>query len=54
MAKLKSPVGFPDKAELTPRLSLPRAVVERLSARAMREGRKLEALIQAILEGAVK
>jgi hypothetical protein len=52
--QLKSPVGFPDKAELTPRLSLPRAVLERLTARAMREGRKLEALIQEILEGGAK
>jgi hypothetical protein len=31
---------------------LPRAALERLTARAMREGRKLEALIQEILEGA--
>jgi len=54
VAKLTSPVGFPDKAELTLRLSLPRAVLERLAARAMREGRKLEALIQEILEGAAK
>jgi hypothetical protein len=38
VAKLTSPVGFPDKAELTLRLSLPRAVCERLMARATREG----------------
>ena len=55
VAKLKSPVGLPDKAEISLRLSLPRAVLERLTARAMREGRKLEALIQErVLEGAAK
>jgi hypothetical protein len=54
VAKLKSPVGLPEKAEITLRLSLPRAVLERLTARAMREQRKLEALIQEILEGAAK
>jgi hypothetical protein len=43
---------MPTKAEIRLRLVLPRAVLERLSARAMREGRKLEALIQDILEGA--
>jgi plasmid stability protein len=47
-------VGLPSKAEITLRLSLPRAVLERLRARAIREGRKLEALIQEILEGAAK
>jgi hypothetical protein len=50
--KRPSPVGQPTKAEITLRLSLPRAVLERLTARAMREGRKLEALVQEILEGA--
>jgi hypothetical protein len=38
VTKLTSPVGFPDKAEVTPRLSLPRAVCERLMARGSREG----------------
>jgi hypothetical protein len=38
--------------EITVRLVLPRAVLERLSARAIREGRKLEGLVQEILEGA--
>jgi hypothetical protein len=47
-----SPVGLPDKAEITLRLSLPRAVLERQRVRALREGRKLEALVQDILEGA--
>ena len=46
-----SPVGQPNKAEITLRLSLPRAVLERLRARAIREGRKLEALVQEILAG---
>ena len=45
-----SPVGLPNRAEITLRLSLPRAVLERLRARAIREQRKLEALIQEILE----
>jgi hypothetical protein len=47
-----SPVGMPAKAEITLRLSLPRAALERLRARAIREHRKLEALIQDILEEA--
>jgi hypothetical protein len=47
-----SPVGLPHKAEITLRLSLPRAVLERLRVRAIREHRKLEALVQEILEGA--
>jgi hypothetical protein len=34
-AKLKSPVGMPDKAELALRVVLPRAVIERLMARAL-------------------
>jgi hypothetical protein len=33
---------------------LPRAVLERLSARAIREGRNIERLTQEILEGAAK
>jgi hypothetical protein len=50
-AKLKSPVGMPDKAEITLRLVLPRAVLERLSARAIREDYpSLAALVQAVLE----
>ncbi len=34
------------------RLALPRAVLERLRARALLEQRKLEALVQEIVEGA--
>jgi hypothetical protein len=49
-----SPVGQPELAAITLRLALPRAVLERLRARAIRETRKLEALIREILEGAAK
>jgi hypothetical protein len=49
-----SPVGSPELAAITLRLALPRAVFERLRARAIREQRKLEALVQEILEGAAK
>ena len=49
-----SPVGMPELAAITLRLALPRAVLERLRARALREQRKLEALIQEVLEGAAK
>jgi hypothetical protein len=50
--KRPSPVGQPTKAEISLRLVLQRPALERLTARAMREQRKLEALIQEILEGA--
>jgi hypothetical protein len=53
-ARDPSPPGQLDKAEITLRLVLPRAVLERLRARAIRETRKLEAVIQEILEGAAK
>ena len=50
-AKLKSPVGMPDKAELPLKVVLPRAVLERLTARAHREGYpSLAALVQVLLE----
>ena len=49
--KRKSPPGQPDKAEITLRLVLPRAVLERLSARAIREGRNVEAVVAEILGG---
>jgi len=49
-AKLKSPVGMPDKAELPLKLVLPRAVIERLMVRAGREGApSLAAWVQAVL-----
>ena len=52
--KRPSPVGQPTKVEITLRLVLPRAVLERLSAPAIREGRNVEGLIQEILESAAK
>jgi hypothetical protein len=50
--KRPSPVGQPTKAEISLRLVLQRPALERLTARAMRESRRLEALFQEILEGA--
>jgi hypothetical protein len=47
-------VGQPELAAITLRLALPRAVLERLRARAIRETRKLESVIREILEGAAK
>ena len=44
--KRPSPVGQPAKVELTVKLVVSRAVAECLTARAIREERKLEALIQ--------
>jgi hypothetical protein len=50
-AKRKSPAGLPDKGELALRVVLPRAVTERLMARARREGYpSLTAWVQAVLE----
>src|SRR5262245_30785704 len=44
-----SPPGQLEKAEITLRLVLPRAVLERLRARAIREGRRLEAVVAELL-----
>jgi len=44
-ARQPSPPGIPDRVELTLKLSLPRALVERLTAQAIREGRRLEQVI---------
>lgn len=52
--KRPSPVGQPTKVELAVKLVVSRAAAERLTARAVREGRKLEALMQEILEGAAE
>jgi len=52
--KRPSPVGQPTKVEISLRLVLARPVLERLSARAIREGRNIEGLIQEIIEGATK
>src|SRR4030095_9041401 len=46
----RAPVGQPTKVEISVRLVVPRPVLERLTARGIREGRKLEALMQEILE----
>jgi hypothetical protein len=55
VAKLSSPVGTPDKAEITLRLSLPRAVLDRLMARSSRESYPgLAAWVQAVLEREAK
>ena len=53
-ARCPRPVRQPAEVELAVNLVLSRTVAERLTARAGREGRKLEALIQEILEGAAK
>ena len=50
--KRPSPPGQPTKVEITLRLVLPRAVLERLSARAIREGRNVEAVVAEILAAA--
>lgn len=52
--KRPSPPGQPTKVEISLRLVLPRAVLELLSARAIREGRNVEAVVAEILGGAVK
>lgn len=50
-AKLKSPVGMPDKVEIPLKVVLLRAVAERLMARASRERYpSLAGFVQAILE----
>jgi len=50
--KRPSPVGQPTKVEITLRLVLPRPVLEGLSAKAIREGRNVEALVAEILSAA--
>jgi hypothetical protein len=47
-------VGQPAKVDLAIKVVVPRAVVERLTAQAIRETRKREAVIAEILEGAGK
>ena len=50
-AKLKSPAGSPEKVELSLKVVLPRAAIERLMARAHRENYpSLAAWVQAVLE----
>ena len=50
--KRPSPPGARDKVEVTVRLVLPRALMEQISARAIREGKSIELVILEILEGA--
>jgi len=45
-----SPPGQPDKVEFALRLVLARAVLERLSARAIREGRNVQDVMVELLE----
>ena len=52
VARRPSPPGLPDLAELTLRLAIRRSALERLTARAIREERRLEALIRELLENA--
>lgn len=50
-AKLKTPVGMPDKVEIPLKVVLPRAVAERLMARASREKYpSLAGFVRAVLE----
>ncbi len=51
VSRRPSPPGLPDRVELTLKISLPRALVERFTARAIREGRSIEQLLTEILEG---
>ena len=53
-AKRPRPVAQPAEVELAVKLVLSRTAAERLTARAALEGRKLEALIQEILEDAAQ
>ncbi len=50
----QSPPGQPEKAVVTLRLLLPRPLVERLSARAIREDVPLAAVVEAILESVLE
>jgi hypothetical protein len=50
VAKRPSPPGIPGRAELTLKLTLPRPVLEQLTVQAVHEGRRLEALVEEILE----
>ena len=47
--KRPRPVGQPTKVEISPRLLLPRPVLERVTAQAIPDGRNLEAVLAEIL-----
>ena len=50
VAKRPAVLGRPDRVEVTLRFTLSRAAMERLTARAIREGRSVEAVIADLLE----
>ena len=50
VAKRPTVPGRPDRVEVTLRFTLSRALMERLTARAIREGRSVEAVVAEILE----
>ena len=50
-AKRPAALGRPDRVEVALRFTLSRAAMERLTARAIREGRSVEAVIAESLEG---
>jgi hypothetical protein len=52
VARRARPSALPDHVRLTLTLDVPRALAERLSARAIREARNLEAAVIAILKAA--
>ncbi len=52
VSRQPSPPGIPDRAELTLKISLPRPLLEWLTARAIREGRRLEQLVMEMIEAA--
>jgi hypothetical protein len=47
-----SPLGIPHRAELTLKISLPRPLLERLTAQAIRKECRLEQIITEIIESA--
>ena len=50
VAKRPAVLGRPDRVEVTLRLTLSRATMERLTGRAIREGRSVEAVVADLLE----
>ena len=50
VAKRPAVPGRPDRVEVAFRFTLARALMERLTARAIREGRSVEAVVAEILE----
>ena len=50
VAKRPTVPGRPDRVEVTFRFTLARALMERLTARAIREGRSVESVVAEILE----